>query len=66
VFVPASSSSGEDEGWVLSYVYDGATKGSELLVLDAHDWGAAPVARVPLPRRVPFGFHGSWIDDDEL
>jgi carotenoid cleavage dioxygenase len=66
VFVPASSSSGEDEGWVLSYVYDSATNGSELLVLDAHDWGTAPVARVPLPRRVPFGFHGSWVDDDEL
>jgi carotenoid cleavage dioxygenase len=35
-------------------------------VLDAHDWGAAPVARVPLPRRVPYGFHGSWVGDDEL
>jgi carotenoid cleavage dioxygenase len=66
VFVPASSGSGEDEGWVLSYIYDSATDGSELLVLDAHDWGAAPVARVRLPRRVPFGFHGSWVDDDEL
>jgi carotenoid cleavage dioxygenase-like enzyme len=66
VFVPASSTSGEDEGWVLSYVYDSATDASELLVLDAHDWGAAPVARVRLPRRVPHGFHGSWVDDDEL
>jgi carotenoid cleavage dioxygenase len=66
VFVPASPSSGEDEGWVLSYVYDSATDGSELLVLDAHEWGAAPVARVRLPRRVPYGFHGSWVGDEEL
>jgi carotenoid cleavage dioxygenase len=66
VFVPASPGSGEDEGWVLSYVYDSATDGSELLVLDARDWGTAPVARVRLPRRVPYGFHGSWVGDDEL
>jgi carotenoid cleavage dioxygenase len=66
VFVPASPRSGEDEGWVLSYVYDSATERSELLVLDAHDWGTAPVARIRLPRRVPYGFHGSWVGDDEL
>jgi carotenoid cleavage dioxygenase-like enzyme len=24
------------------------------------------VATVTLPQRVPFGFHGSWVDDAEL
>jgi carotenoid cleavage dioxygenase len=66
VFVPASAASGEDEGWLLSYVYDRTSDRSHLLVLDAHDWGAAPLARVQLPTRVPYGFHGSWIGDDEL
>jgi carotenoid cleavage dioxygenase len=42
------------------------TDRSELLVLDGHDWRTAPVSRVRLPRRVPLGFHGSWIADDEL
>jgi carotenoid cleavage oxygenase len=32
-------------------------------VLDALDVAGAPVATVHLPRRVPFGFHGSWIED---
>lgn len=27
---------------------------------------AGPVATVTLPRRVPFGFHGNWIADDDL
>ena len=39
---------------------------SKLLVLDATDVGGAPVAAVTLPRRVPAGFHGSWITDDDL
>jgi carotenoid cleavage dioxygenase-like enzyme len=33
-------------------------------VLDAAAPGEAPLAEVLLPRRVPFGFHGSWIWDD--
>ncbi len=28
--------------------------------------GEDPVARVPLPARVPFGFHGSWVADSIL
>ena len=63
VFVPASSGAGEDEGWVLTYVYDGGRDVSDLVILDAADFGAKPVATIALPRRVPFGFHGSWIPD---
>jgi carotenoid cleavage dioxygenase len=36
------------------------------VILDASDPTAEPVARVHLPRRVPYGFHGSWISDAEL
>jgi carotenoid cleavage dioxygenase len=31
VFVPASPDAGEDEGWVLSVVYDAARDGSDLV-----------------------------------
>jgi carotenoid cleavage dioxygenase len=61
VFVPASDTAGEDEGWVLSVVYDEARDSSHLAVLDATDFTAAPVATVQLPQRVPAGFHGSWV-----
>jgi carotenoid cleavage dioxygenase len=63
VFVPAAPNAGEDEGWVLAYVYDGARDGSDLVILDATDFRGNPVATIPLPQRVPFGFHGSWIAD---
>lgn len=63
VFVPRAGSRAEDDGWLMGYVYDATRDTSDLVVLDALDVTGAPVATVHLPRRVPFGFHGSWIED---
>ena len=65
-FVPRPGATAEDDGWILSVVHDATTDRGELVVLDAADMGAGPIARVHLPRRVPFGFHGNWIGDDEV
>jgi carotenoid cleavage dioxygenase-like enzyme len=62
VFVPAGSSAGELAGWYLTYVYDRDRNGSDLVIIDASDFGGKPVARVQLPQRVPHGFHGNWIN----
>lgn len=56
----------EDDGWLLTVASSRDGSGSKVLVLDATDVGGAPVATVTLPRRVPAGFHGSWIRDEEL
>ncbi|MBX3024251.1 carotenoid oxygenase family protein [bacterium] len=61
VFVPASANAGEDEGWVVQFVYDAARDASDLVILDASD--LRPTASVHLPCRVPYGFHGNWIAD---
>ncbi len=50
----------------MSVVHDATTDRGELVVLDAADVTGAPVARVHLPRRVPFGFHGNWIPESDL
>jgi carotenoid cleavage dioxygenase-like enzyme len=63
VFVPRTPDGAEDDGWVMTYVYDAARDTSDFVVLAASDFTAPPVATVPLPQRVPFGFHGSWIPD---
>jgi carotenoid cleavage dioxygenase len=63
VFVPRSADAAEDDGWVLSYVYDASTDRSDVVVLNAQDFAGDPVATVHLPGRVPFGFHGSWVAD---
>ncbi|MEM9621480.1 MAG: carotenoid oxygenase family protein [Pseudomonadota bacterium] len=63
VFVPAAGATSEDDGYLLSFVYDPASDQSELIIVDASNMAADPVARVHLPARVPAGFHGSWIAD---
>jgi carotenoid cleavage dioxygenase len=62
VFVPARPDAAEDDGWVLSYVHDETGDGAFLAVLNAQDFAGAPAAIIPLPQRVPYGAHGSWID----
>ena len=65
VFAASPGAAAEDAGWVLTYVYDASRNKSDLVIIDATDFGRGPVARVHLPRRVPNGFHGSWIPDVE-
>ena len=50
----------EDDGYVTTFVANLETGASEVYVIDARDFSAAPVARVQLPQRVPAGFHGVW------
>jgi len=66
VFVPRPGASDEDDGLLLSLVHDEAEARSELVVLDARDLSRAPLARVLLPQRVPYGFHGLWLPRAEL
>ena len=66
VFVPRAGGTAEDDGWVVFYVYDGHSGASEFVVIDAQNMTAAPIARVPLPQRVPYGFHGAWISGEQM
>lgn len=61
IFTPDPSRVGEDAGWLLSFVYLTQSKRSELWILDAESFDSRPVAKVILPGRVPYGFHGTWI-----
>jgi len=62
VFVPSTSGpADESSGWYLGYVYDPERNGSDLVIIDASDFTGPPVARISLPQRVPYGFHGNWI-----
>ena len=57
----ASGPADESSGWYIGYVYDPARDGSDLVIIDASDFAGKPVARIKLPDRVPYGFHGNWI-----
>ncbi len=57
VFAADPDGTAEDDGWILTFVGD--EHHTQLAVLDAHDLRV--VAEIELARRVPFGFHGSWL-----
>ena len=61
IFVRDPDGRADDEGWVLSVVYDAGRDASDVVILDASSFGGDPEAVIHLPARVPFGFHGSWI-----
>lgn len=61
VFVPRSANVPEGDGWVMGYVIDAANETTDLVILDAADMAAEPVACVHIPHRIPPGFHGNWL-----
>lgn len=66
VFVPRPGARAEDDGWLITFVYDEGSATSELVVVNAQDVTASPVARVIMPQRVPYGFHGAWVSEEQL
>jgi beta,beta-carotene 9',10'-dioxygenase len=58
VFVPAPEARAENEGVLLSVVFNARRGTSFLLVLDAQTLGE--VARAEVPHHIPFGFHGQF------
>lgn len=66
LFVPHPEKKAENAGWVLCYVHDEGSHKTDLVVIDAEDFEAKPIARLRMPQRVPYGFHGTWIPGAEL
>jgi all-trans-8'-apo-beta-carotenal 15,15'-oxygenase len=63
VFVPrgsGSSSAPEDDGYLLTMVYDAKVDRTHLAVLDAQRLEAGPVGRAWFDHAIPYGFHGVW------
>ncbi|KAK4048665.1 hypothetical protein OIV83_004635 [Microbotryomycetes sp. JL201] len=74
-FVPRRDAASEDDGWLLTYVFDESqldeqgealpNARSELWVIDARTMNKV-VAKVKLPQRVPYGLHGNWFTEAEI
>lgn len=74
-FVPRADGISEDDGWILSYVFDESQllegdecrsdAKSELWIIDAKNMTDV-VARVHLPQRVPYGLHGNWFSEENI
>ena len=64
IFIAARDGAAEDEGYLASFVYNKNTRTSAFCLFDATRVSAGPIASVPLPVRVPVGFHGVWVPDE--
>lgn len=74
-FVPRQDGIDEDDGWLLSYVFDESQLDStgecrvgaqsELWIIEAKNMKNV-VARVYLPQRVPYGLHGNWFPEEQV
>ena len=60
VFVSSKERKNEDDGYLMTYVYDAKIDGSRFVIMDAATMDRSPIASIELPR-IPNGFHGSWI-----
>ncbi|XP_019426194.1 PREDICTED: carotenoid 9,10(9',10')-cleavage dioxygenase 1-like isoform X2 [Lupinus angustifolius] len=68
IYVPRvpSTTSEEDDGYLIFFVHDENTKKSYVHVVDAKTMSADPVAVVELPHRVPYGFHAFFVTEEQL
>lgn len=75
-FVPRKDPNSEDDGWLLTYVFDesqldpetdecGEDAISELWIIDARNMKDV-VVKIKLPQRVPYGLHGTWFPEEEI
>ncbi|MCB1703640.1 MAG: carotenoid oxygenase family protein [Halioglobus sp.] len=60
-FIPRAGGAAEDDGYLVSIVYNHTRKKSEIVIVDAADM-QRELAVVPLTHHVPFGFHGNFYE----
>ncbi|KAL0297447.1 UNVERIFIED_CONTAM: putative carotenoid cleavage dioxygenase 4, chloroplastic [Sesamum radiatum] len=63
---PNNPAAEEDDGYLVTYVHNENTEESKFLVMDAKSPNLEIVASVKLPQRVPYGFHGLFVSEDDL
>lgn len=67
-FAPRDNATSEDDGYLVMFVWNPRDRRSEVQVFDARGGQMAhgPVARILLPRRVPHGFHATYVSQAVL
>ncbi|XP_029127782.1 carotenoid 9,10(9',10')-cleavage dioxygenase 1 isoform X2 [Cajanus cajan] len=60
-FVTRDGGLEEDDGWIIAFVHNEDTNISEVHIIDTNKFSGDTVAKITMPRRVPYGFHGAFM-----
>jgi all-trans-8'-apo-beta-carotenal 15,15'-oxygenase len=63
VFIPADDSGDEDDGCVVTLVYDAVARCTDVVGLDARELAARPLFVARLKHHVPFSLHGHFVPE---
>lgn len=66
VFVPRGPDAAEGEGYLISVVSRRLLNRNDIVILDALDLAAGPLAVLKVPFRLRYAFHGTWIPGTDL
>lgn len=65
-FAPRDGSTGEDDGYLVSFLTNLNTRKGECVIFDARDITQGPICRIELPAQVPMGAHAGWAPASAL
>ncbi len=68
-FIPQSRSTGsgeEDDGFVITNVYNGRTERAQVLIFNAQQIEAGPICRIPLPGHIGYSIHGGFFPNADF
>ncbi|MBA3921924.1 MAG: carotenoid oxygenase family protein [Nostocaceae cyanobacterium] len=63
IFVPRPEATEDDDGWLLTLVYNSEHHRSDVVILDARDLNRGAIARLHLSHHVPYGLHGNFTSE---
>ncbi|XP_022018126.2 carotenoid 9,10(9',10')-cleavage dioxygenase 1 [Helianthus annuus] len=68
IFVPnqPGRDSEEDDGYLIFFTHDESKRKSSVTIIDAKTMSPNPVAVIPLPHRVPYGFHAFFVTEEQI
>lgn len=70
VFVPTASKydgeKGDDAGYISMFLWNQHTQKSSFALFDAARFSDIPVVELEVPHKVPLGFHGWWMNKEQI
>lgn len=65
IFAPKETSSSNEDGYLLTVLFNGKSEQSDLLIFESQNISRGPVARMPIGIGIPHGLHGCFTSGEE-